>query len=259
MFSTVFFLGLSLYKWGHILAGAVGLLFSIWYAKKCRMSLEKAFLLVAWAIPSIFLTMYIVLSIDGSNWSKGAKASIFMPVIIYLLCFVLNLSFTKALDFIIPCFTLAHGIAHIFCIFPGCCYGYPCSFGIWNERQHNFLFPVQLFESATYLLIFWYLIHYAKKKKYKTQGISYAQYLFLFGLTQAFWEFFRDNTPERWQISTFQYYSFAAFLIGLIWLGIAFYIQKHPEFVQKHELLFMEDVGELTKIKMFLRKRNRNR
>lgn len=255
MFPSVSFLGLGLYSWGHILAGIIGLLFSIWYAKKCRISLEKAFLLVAWIIPSIFLTMYIVSLVDGSNWSKGAKASIFMPAIICLLCTVLNLSFTKALDFLIPCFTLAHGFAHIFCIFPGCCRGYPCSFGIWNERQQDYLFPVQLFESATYLLIFCYMVWYAKKKKYKTRGISYGQYFFLFGLTQAFWEFFKDNTEQRWQISTFQYYSFAAFLIGLIWLGVAFYLQKHPEFVKKHELLFREDVGELTRIKMFLRKR----
>ncbi|MBO4689384.1 MAG: prolipoprotein diacylglyceryl transferase, partial [Paludibacteraceae bacterium] len=241
MFPSVSFLGLGLYSWGHILAGTIGLLFSIWYAKKCRTSLEKAFLLVAWIIPSIFLTMHIVSLVDGAYWSKGSKASIFMPAIICLLCTVLNLPFTKVLDFLIPCFTLAIGIAKIFCIFPGCCRGYPCSFGIWNEIYHAYLFPIQLFESATYLLIFWYMISYAKKKNYETHGISYGQYLFLFGLAQTFLDFFRDDTPQRWQISTFQYYSFAAFLIGLIWLGVAFYLQKNPEFVKKHELLFRED------------------
>ena len=121
--------------------------------------------------------------------------------------------------------------------------------------KHDYLFPVQWCESATSLLIFWYMVHYAKKKNYETHGISYAQYLFLFGLTRTFWEFFRDNTEKRWQISIFQYYSFAAFVLGAIWLGITFYLQKHPEFIEKHGLLFREDVGELTRIKMCLRKK----
>ncbi|MBO4441253.1 hypothetical protein J5834_03970, partial [bacterium] len=96
---------------------------------------------------------------------------------------------------------------------------------------------------------------YAKKKKYDTRSISYAQFLLLFGSTRTFWEFFRDNTEVRWQISTFQYYSFAAFILGAIWIGIVFYLEKHPEFVKKHELLFSNDIGEFTKIKMFLRRR----
>ena len=102
------------------------------------------------------------------------------------------------------------------------------------------------------------VLRYAKKKIYKLHGISYAQYLFLFGVTRTFWEFFRDNTEVRWQISVFQYYSFAAFLLGTIWIGTIFYLRKHPEFVKRHELLFREDAGELTRIRMFFRNRKRN-
>ena len=244
---------------GHGLASISIILFCLWYIKKFRIDLEKAFLLafsiVPFAVSAIFITGNLD-SVGGFNW---VRAVIFIPIVIYLLCLAIDMPFTKTMDFLAPCAALHHGIAHIFCIFPGCCFGYPCSFGIWNKDAQDYLFPVQLFESATSLLVFWYMVWYAKKKNYKLHGISYAQYLFLFGLTRTFWEFFRDNTPQRWQISTFQYYSFAAFVLGTIWLIITFYLRKHPEFVKKHELFFKEDVGELTRIKMFLRKRKRNR
>lgn len=249
----------EIFFWGHILASILVVLFCFWYIKKFRINSEKAFLLafsiVPFAASAILITGRFD-SVGGFNW---VRAVVFIPIAIYLLCSAVDMPFTRTLDFLAPCAALHHGIAHIFCIFAGCCHGYPSTFGIWNKDKQDYLFPVQLFESATSLLIFWFMVWYAKRKKYDVHGISYGQYLFLFGLTRTFWEFFRDNTPERWQISTFQYYSFAAFVLGSIWLIITFYLRKHPEFVKKHELFFKEDVGELTRIKMFLRKRKRNR
>ena len=235
-------------------------LFCLRYIKNFRIDLEKAFLfavsIVHFAISVILITKNLDNSVGSFNW---VRAVVFIPIVIYLLCFAIDLPFTKTLDSLAPCAALHHGIAHIFCVIAGCCHGYPCSFGIWNEEKQDYLFPVQLFESATSLLIFVFMVWYAKKKNYKLHGISYGQYLFLFGITRTFWEFFRDNTPQRWQISVFQYYSFAAFVLGAIWLITTFYLRKHPEFVKKYELFFRDDVGELTKIKMLLRKRKRNR
>lgn len=254
MWPDVKFLWVSLYMWGNVLASVLIVLFCFRYIKHFRLNPEKAFLFAVSIVPIAISVIKITANFDSLRGFNWVRAVVFIPVVIYLLCLSIDLPFTKTLDFLAPCAALHHGIAHIFCIFAGCCYGYPCSFGIWNEEQQNYLFPVQLFESATSLLVFWYMIRYAKKKNYKLHGISYAQYLFLFGLTRTFWEFFRDNTEVRWQISIFQYYSFAAFVLGLIWLVITFYLQKHPEFAKKHDLLFREDVGELTKIRMFLRK-----
>ena len=259
MFPNVKFLDVTVYMWGHVSATVLMILFCFRYIKNFRIDSEKAFLFAVSMVPFAVSVISITARFDmrgGFNW---VRAVVFIPVAVYLLCSVLDMPFTKTLDFLAPCAALHHGIAHIFCIFDGCCHGYPSAFGIWHARLQTYLFPVQLFESATSLLIFWYMIWYAKKKNYKLNGISYAQYLFLFGLTRTFWEFFRDNTEQRWQISTFQYYSFAAFVLGAIWLSIAFYLRKHPEFVRKHELLFGEDIGELTRIKMFLRKINTSR
>ncbi|MBO4698723.1 prolipoprotein diacylglyceryl transferase [bacterium] len=254
MLPGIKFLGVSIYMWGHIFASVVMIMFCFRYIKNFRIDSEKAFLFAVLIVPFVFSIIMITSKIDtrgGFNW---VRAVVFIPAAIYLLCLSVDMSFTKTMDFLAPCAALHHGIAHVFCIFNGCCHGYPSTFGIWNNRQQDYLFPVQLFESATSLLIFWYMIRYAKKKNYKVHGISYAQYLFLFGLTRTFWEFFRNNTRIRWQISVFQYYSFAAFVFGVIWLGVTFYLKKNPDFVKKHELLFRDDVGELTRIKMLLRK-----
>lgn len=250
-----FFSEINVYSWGHVLASALVILFCFLYIKKFRINSEKAFLLAFSIVPFAISLILIAGKFDNNGIFNWVRAVVFIPIVIYLLCSAIDMPFTRTLDFLAPCAALHHGIAHIFCIFPGCCHGYPCSFGIWNKDVQDYLFPVQLFESATSLLVFCFMVWYAKRKNYKVHGISYGQYLFLFGLTRTFWEFFRDNTEVRWQISIFQYYSFAAFLLGIIWLGIAFYLRKHPEFVEKHELLFREDVGELTRIKMFLRKR----
>ena len=255
MYPDVNFLGIYIGFWIHILASVLVIVFCLLHIKNFRINSEKAFLFAVSIVPFAISIMLIVAKFDSVGGFNWVRAVVYVPLLIYLLCLVLDMSFTKTLDFIAPCAALHHGIAHIACIFAGCCRGYPCSFGIWNKIALTYLFPVQLFESATSLLIFWYMVRYAKKKNYKLHGISSAQYLFLFGLTRTFWEFFRDNTPQRWQISTFQYYSFAAFVLGVIWLSITFYLQKHPEFVKQHELLFREDVGELTRIKMFLRKK----
>ena len=258
MFPAARFLNVTIYMWGHVLAVAVITLFYAWYLKKYRINAEKAFVM-ATLIPAFTISaMYILANVDSTGGYNWVRAVVVMPGIIYLLALSVDLPFSKAMDFATPGAAIHHGIDHIFCIFPGCCYGYPCSFGIWNSKHHDYLFPVQLFESASSLLIAWYIVWYAKKRGYKTRGISYAQFLFLFGLTRTFWEFFRDNTEVRWQISTFQYWSFAAFVLGSIWLIATFYLDKHPEFVKKHELFFRDDVGELTRIKMFLRKRKRN-
>ncbi|MBP5406748.1 prolipoprotein diacylglyceryl transferase [bacterium] len=254
MFPKLRFFGINVFYWGHILDSIIVVMFFIWYSRKCRINAEKAFLLAILITPFTVSAMYIVANLDSIGGFNWVRAVIFMPVVIYLISLTIDLPFIKTMDFIAPAAALHHGISHIFCIFIGCCYGYPSSFGIWNEEQQDYLFPVQLFESATSLLIFCYLLWYAKRKKYDVHGISYGQFLFLFGLTRTFWEFFRDNTKIFWKISLFQYYSFAAFVLGLIWLGVAFYLQKHPRFVEKHGLLSREDAGELTKIRMFLRK-----
>ncbi len=257
MFLSTKFLGATVYMWGHILASLLVIVFCCRYFKNFRIDSEKAFLLAVSIVPFAISAILITRNFDNTNGAfNWVRAVVFIPVVIYMLAIALDMSFARTMDFLAPCAALHHGVAHFFCIFAGCCQGYPSTFGIWNVKQHDYLFPVQLFESATSLLVFWYMVRYAKKKNYELHGISYAQYLLLFGLTRTFWEFFRDNTEVRWQISIFQYYSFAAFVLGLIWLCIVVYLRKHPEFVEKHKILLRDDVGELTRIKMFLRKRN---
>ena len=253
------FLGIDLYYWGHIIAVIILIAFYVWYLKKYRINAEKAFILATLIPPFTISAMYILANFDSTGGYNWVRAVVVMPLVIYLLSVIVDLPFVKAMDFAAPGAALHHGLDHITCIFAGCCYGYPSTFGIWNEEKQDYLFPIQLFESASSLLIFCYLVLYAKKRDYKTHGISYAQFLFLFGLTRTFWEFFRDNTEVRWQISIFQYYSFTAFLLGIIWIGIVLYLKKHPEFIEKHTLFFRDDVGELTRIKMFLRKIKRNK
>ncbi|MBP5434522.1 prolipoprotein diacylglyceryl transferase [bacterium] len=250
------FLGSTLHSWGYILAIIAVFLFSVWYGRKLKMEAEKAIFFAVLIVPLITGGMPLLGFIDGGGGFNWVRIAVFAPFVVYAACLALDMPFGKTFDFIAPGAAIQHGVAHIFCIFAGCCNGYPSAFGIWNAKKHDYLFPIQLVEAVSSLLVCFYIVWYAKKRNYEVRGISYGQYLFLFGLTRTIWEFFRDNTEFRWQISTFQYYSFAAYLLGAIWINIIFYLREHPEFVKKHELLFREDVGELTRIKMFLRRKN---
>lgn len=244
------FLGISLYYWGYILAFAADFIFNlVWYRKKYKFKLLPAFLSTALIVP-LGYALIILLSLvhkGGVNW---VRAVLFIPAAVYLLCLLLRTNYAKTIDFLTPTACINHGVSHIFCIFQGCCYGYPFQHGIWNEEQQAYLFPIQLVEAASILLICAFIVWYAKRHDYNTHGVSYAQHLILFGLTRFLYEFFRDDTPVRWQLSQFQYYCIAEFALGLVVLFAIRYSLKHKEMTEKHPLLFREDIDEVTRIKL---------
>lgn len=243
-------LGITLYYWGYILAFAADFIFNlVWYRKKFGFNRLKAFLATALVIPlgyGLILIMSVVHK-GGVNW---VRAVLFIPLAVYLICLILKTNYAKTFDFLTPTACINHGVSHIFCIFQGCCYGYPWERGVWNEERQATLFPIQLVEAASILLICLFIVLYAKKHDYNTHGIAYGQHLLLFGLTRFIYEFFRDDTPVRWQLSQFQYYCIAEFALGLIGLIVVSSALKNRDLREKHPLLFREDIDEWTRLKL---------
>ena len=250
MCPDVKFLGISLYYIGYILSYLAVVVYALLLRKKYSFSILRSILMSILIIPLANVIMGALSFLDpvgGFNW---VRAVLFIPAAVYIISFVMDTPFTKTMDFLAPAAALNHGIAHFFCIFEGCCYGYPSQFGIWNEKQQATLFPIQTVESISILLIFVFMIIYQKKKNYNTHGISYAQHLLLFGFTRFIYEFFRDDTEIRWHLSVFQGYTIAEFVLGIIGIILIAYFLKHKDITEKHELTFREDIGELTRIKM---------
>ncbi len=252
---TFKFLGITLYYWGYILAFAADFLFSIlWYRKKYGFSKLKAFLATALVIPfgyGLIILMGLISgggALNGVNW---VRAVLFIPPAVWLICLILKTNFAKTIDFLTPVACINHGVSHYFCVFQGCCYGYPANgtFSVWNQEQNARLFPIQLIEAPSILLVCVFIVLYAKKKNYDTHGKAYPIHMVLFGLTRFVYEFFRDNTAVRWQLSEFQYYCIAEFAVGVIGLVLINYVVKNQKFRDKHPLLVNEEIDEITRLK----------
>ena len=129
-------------------------------------------------------------------------------------------------DFIAPCVCISFGVSHIGCIFAGCCQGYPCSFGIYYPFEQITLFPVQLFEAATALLIVAFLVYRAQKKNFVSDGLSFPLMLLCYGSTRFLWEFARDNEKILWGCSSLSFHALFMAVIGLSIIIYVKYIKK---------------------------------
>ena len=251
----VTFLGITYYYWGYILAFAACFAFNLlWYRKKYGFRLLPAALMTALIIPFGY-GLIILLSLvhhGGINW---VRAVLFIPLAVYLICLILRTNYARTFDFLTPIACINHGVSHYFCVFQGCCYGYAASgtFSVWNQDQNARLFPIQLVEATSILLVGLAIVLYSRHKRYDTHGICYFIHMMAFGATRFVYEFFRDDTPVRWQLSQFQYYCIAEFLIGLLFVILIKYSLSHPALMERHPLLYREDVDELTRLRLLFR------
>ncbi len=118
------------------------------------------------------------------------------------------------LDLFAPYVVLGQAIGRIGCFFNGCCYGKESAWGIYFPVHHMTLFPSQLVDSFTLLLIFVVLRALSPLKK---TGMIFAYYLMLAPLQRFFMEFARgDIRPFYLSFSIFQWISAGLFLTGLI-------------------------------------------
>jgi phosphatidylglycerol:prolipoprotein diacylglycerol transferase len=156
----------------------------------------------------------VMLQHGGLVWFGGLMGAIFcalgfikfkkMPVL-------------KTLDLLVPYAALAQGIGRIGCFFNGCCYGKESAFGIYFPVHGRVLFPSQLLDSLTLLLIFVILRLNGEKRR---DGEILAFYLMLASLQRFLLEFVRgDLRPFYFSLSIFQWIS-----IGLFTCGLSFYL-----------------------------------
>ena len=101
----------------------------------------------------------------------------------------------------VPAFALFHALGRVGCFFAGCCYGKPTKsiFGVVNHNSEIApneisLIPVQLFESAVEIVIFFVLL--SLQKKHTSGRKIQNHYLLLYGVARFFLEFLRGDTDR---------------------------------------------------------------
>lgn len=116
----------------------------------------------------------------------------------------------EMLDFAAPAFPLFHAFARIGCLFAGCCYGIPWSWGVVLQGETVIRFPVQLLESLCDLAIFLLLLWYGHRTG--SGRNSFTLYMTGYAFCRFFLEFLRGDTVRGlWPpgLSTSQYISLA--------------------------------------------------
>ncbi len=142
----------------------------------------------------------------------------------FFYCRHARLDFSECLRLLFPMIPLAHAFGRVGCFCMGCCYGRKSAlFGIAFDNSpvapnHIPLIPVQLFEAAGELLLFFVTAHMAAEKK--NGFLILAFWLVSYGLIRFFTEFLRGDAYRGFlgPLSLSQIISAAAAIFGIVLL-----------------------------------------
>ncbi len=159
----------------------------------------------------------------GLVWFGG-----FIGATLAAVCFARwkRLSAVATLDLFVPFVALGQSIGRLGCFFNGCCYGRPTPWGFYFPSHAERLFPSQLIDSFTLLVLFIFLRGVQEKGR---RGLTVAAYLAGAGLQRFLMEFLRaDERPFYAGLSIFQWISLGVFVLGVL-SGTAAILWKKKE------------------------------
>ena len=219
---------ISLYYLFWFLGVVAVLVVGYFTGKKYGFSFAKSVLYIVLAVAIGYALLWGTSLIVGRGKMAGlnyVRIVTFLPIAIWLVTLIFKDKFGKVADFIAPLLAIFHGVTHIGCIFPGCCHGYPMSWGLYSNEVGAVCFPSQPLEACSSLLIAVVLLFMVKKNV--QQGKLYAWYLILFGGTRFVWEFLRDNEKIWLGISELAIHALIALIVGLAVLIALNIIYQH--------------------------------
>ncbi len=211
----------NLLYWACYAIGFIAIfVFNTLYARHYGIRPRKALLFTLFSYILIYAWTYVLAwVVNGFEWGhhNAIRVYIWFPLVLLLAGKLFGIKWETACEFIAPSTCIVYGIARLGCNFTGCCYGIPASWGIESVEAGHRVFPVQLCEALTSLLIAALLLHQAKKKNYETDGTLYPLMMILYGGTRFLWEFLADNQKLFLHISELALWAFLTCLLGTAW------------------------------------------
>lgn len=205
------------------IAGFVAvLLFNAINCKNFKIPIWKAAVLTvlvyAMTVAWMFFLYWAATGFRHFGGNNIVRIFIWVPLFALPVAKLLKLDWKTCCDYIAPCLCVVHGVAHLGCIFDGCCHGYRWDNGIWNPVLDYKTFPIQPIEALVAIAIVVYICVRQKKQNYAVDGLSYPIMLILFGSTRFLLEFARNNEKLFLGISGLALHALSMLIIGLIWL-----------------------------------------
>jgi len=114
------------------------------------------------------------------------------------------------------------------CHYHGCCFGIPCTWGIYNKTIDAAVFPVQLLEAAVLFLCYTLCVLYMIYGKTYKPGRGMSVALILYSIAKFFMEFLRYHGPAYREaeqnvlfgLSAVQLVCIACVVLAIAWLFI---------------------------------------
>ena len=135
--------------------------------------------------------------------SNIAVAFTALPLVAWLCAKTFNTSIGFAGDVVSLALLGFHAFGRSGCMFTGCCYGFPCDWGIYSRHTGANQFPVVWVESLFTLAILVFVICRICRKGYTPDGKNLPYFLLLYGVCRFLSETTRDHTQPYWIVWRF--------------------------------------------------------
>ena len=216
-----------IYRGFYVLAFLTIFVFNFIYGKRFGIKKGKSLLVTVLSYLLIFLWAYILAWVESlfTDWGhhNAVRVYIWMPLLLFVLSKPMSIDWKKLCDFIAPSACIVYGIARLGCLFPGCCYGIPVKWGKWgvySVQIKQIVFPVQLCEAVTALVLAGLALILNKRKKYVADAKTYFIILIPYGISRFIWEFFADNEKVFFNISSLALHALLMSVVGAAMLII---------------------------------------
>ena len=224
--------GLSLYNGMGTVAIAAMVLTLIFYLVRAKASLllaAKGVVIAAVGYECVvygqYLLMWYRVSFRATEYFQTANLAlgfILLPVVAWLTARLLRVSDDFAGDVLALTLLGYHVIGRSGCIFSGCCYGFPCDWGLYSFETGQNQFPVCIVESAYTLTILVFILVRICRKGYTPDGKNLPYFLLLYGVCRFFSEMTRESTRDWWlfwRISDVHFHMLVMAAVGglLLW------------------------------------------
>ncbi|GEM_PF-784956 len=212
----------TIYLCGTIFSGVLCILYTILIRKRYGIPPWKSIVIPNIEFPvcyglAIILT-YLETGCERFGGANVVRAYAFYPIVYYFVAKLVKVEPRRNIDYRTMPSALAFVFAHLFCPITGCCYGYPCSWGIYNPDLKMFLFPNQYLESILALAVFIGMYFYQKKRNFRITGKYYPIFLIVQGTIRFFMEFLRNEEKLFWHISDLALNAVVMIIVGIVWL-----------------------------------------
>ena len=205
----------------HVLGCVASLIYLYWVFPKYEVSRVRGMALAACTYLTAYAMMLLLFWIITGNFGgqNVIRIFLFLPLILLLYANTFGVDYRKSLDFAAPVLCIAQAFGKIGCTRSGCCESFlQVSWGVYNPYTETRLFPVQLAEGITALVIAIAVILIAARNGFRCGGRTMAWMWVTFGPTRVIWEFFRANDKLCLGLSELSRWSIALTIAGAIWL-----------------------------------------